>query len=873
MNEDLRNILREIETAMGEIRELYQRGPIYSSPNSIDDLGREAIYSRTLTNGIVLRLVNDASYSIGGDATEEQKRAFITSLQELINDNSGEVSQEIKDAIYPIMDAVELSIEDPQRDAEIQDIERTQGEGQEEQEEGQDQDENNGSDGKGEGESGDEGKGEEEGENENPESVAFRKSLEDDISLFSEIKTDLTKVRDEYQTRKDGAKSEEERTNTMVFLISTGILLDNLEELNKRVNDALKYSNETGKIPEIDYSRDLKDILSRLKKEYEKLSKDSFKDIDPKTKTAFDELMKKVEARMKLLGIDESKDNGKGESEDEEKDGSESGDEGKDNEEGNPDDEKENDEEDQGKPDPGKKGLTIVFNAKTGKYVLYDGQNVVSEVNPDDIFGTKEEDRILEMMQKENPDYDEKDLYEFIDPVVYAMLLGYDKTHKTNYSKDFINSVFDPKRYKMPVDLKYILSRKNNLDKDTYSQIKSFAKQYEKEKLATVENAGKDKDDDLDGKRGRGSLIESLKALGTIILTAIINLGYNIKDVVTRKKKFREILPPNTFKRLDSGDTKAFPKPKDKKENDKSKGEKSEGDKSDKTEYKGTKIGIRYKDGMYSLRTGSDLESEVRYGDIVITHIAVRDSEALKEKFKLSDEEMKHVDSTVYMALKALEKHKEYAGISDRYIEAARKGESLPELSVDYDLSTIDAVDEKYVPATEKARIKELAKEAQDKSRGKVVMPDKSVKPETAKKVNDDISKVFESPDYKKSRLYIPRKDEVYKKTDMDIARRINDILSESVSGKTLSEKEKRKEYFRVLVEMAKKRGIPIAEGQKISGKHLFNSIVIHDADELEKDSSYLMPEEKAKANRGRGKGNSSKGKKKERDGKRGTEK
>ena len=187
---------------------------------------------------------------------------------------------------------------------------------QEEQEEGQDQDENNGSDGKGEGESGDKGKGEEEGENENPELVAFRKSLEDDISLFSEIKTDLTKVRDEYQTRKDGAKSEEERTNTMVFLISTGILLDNLEELNKRVNDALKYSNETGKIPEIDYSRDLKDILSRLKKEYEKLSNDSFKDIDHKTKTAFDELMKKVEARVKLLGIDESKDNGKGESED-----------------------------------------------------------------------------------------------------------------------------------------------------------------------------------------------------------------------------------------------------------------------------------------------------------------------------------------------------------------------------------------------------------------------------------------------------------------------------------------------------------------------------------------------------------------------------
>ena len=116
MNENLRNILREIETAMNEIGQMYERGPIYSSRDGIDDVGNQVVYSRTLSNGIELNLLNDASYSISGTGTEEEKRAFLASLEEIASDNSGEVSDEIKNAIYPIIDAVENSIENPERE-------------------------------------------------------------------------------------------------------------------------------------------------------------------------------------------------------------------------------------------------------------------------------------------------------------------------------------------------------------------------------------------------------------------------------------------------------------------------------------------------------------------------------------------------------------------------------------------------------------------------------------------------------------------------------------------------------------------------------------------------------------------------------------
>ena len=91
MNENLRNILREIETAMNEIGQMYERGPIYSSRDGIDDAGNQVVYSRTLSNGIELNLLNDASYSISGTGTEEEKRAFLASLEEIASDNSGEV--------------------------------------------------------------------------------------------------------------------------------------------------------------------------------------------------------------------------------------------------------------------------------------------------------------------------------------------------------------------------------------------------------------------------------------------------------------------------------------------------------------------------------------------------------------------------------------------------------------------------------------------------------------------------------------------------------------------------------------------------------------------------------------------------------------
>ena len=83
-------------------------------------LGKEAIFNEEISEGIVFRIVNDGTYSIGGNATKEQKEDYIKELKEIINDSSvGDL--ELKDFIYTIIDAVEESIENSNRNEEIKD--------------------------------------------------------------------------------------------------------------------------------------------------------------------------------------------------------------------------------------------------------------------------------------------------------------------------------------------------------------------------------------------------------------------------------------------------------------------------------------------------------------------------------------------------------------------------------------------------------------------------------------------------------------------------------------------------------------------------------------------------------------------------------
>ena len=83
-------------------------------------LGKEAIFNKEISKGIVLRIVNDGTYSIGGNATKEQKENYINELKEITNDSRFR-AWEVKDFIYTIIDAIEESIENSTRNDGIKD--------------------------------------------------------------------------------------------------------------------------------------------------------------------------------------------------------------------------------------------------------------------------------------------------------------------------------------------------------------------------------------------------------------------------------------------------------------------------------------------------------------------------------------------------------------------------------------------------------------------------------------------------------------------------------------------------------------------------------------------------------------------------------
>ena len=846
MNENLRNILREIETAMNEIGQMYERGPIYSSRDGIDDVGNQVVYSRTLSNGIELNLLNDASYSISGTGTEEEKRAFLASLEEIASDNSGEVSDEIKNAIYPIIDAVENSIENPEREEQS----RNQGQEQEQDETKKDNEEkNNDEPSNDEQSNGEDHNQEENGENENnhtsSELEEYRNKLTADINLLKNMESVLTRTREDY-SKKDSEKGS--KINP-VFLISTGLLISDIKEIITKMEAALQESIDKNQKIDIDYENDLKDALARIKENYGLLSRIGFESLDPKVKKDLDDLMKQVNAKMKELGI-----------EDQEKGGSDKGDsdEGKKDKDNDSDkdekDESENDEtgkDDETDKDNGK--LKIVFDARTGKYVLYSGNKEIHSVDPEEVYDKEKRNQIVELMSERNPDYSEKNMRKKIDPAVYRLLIDFDIINKTKLADTFVKAVMENDPDLMPVELKYILSRKNDLSRGTYRSIKKFAKVYDRDEIAEVENVKKEKN--IEGDAPKKSFLEGLKNLGVALLTAVVNAGYNIKDVVTGKKKFRELVPPNLFKRLDGPEIKLFPK----KEKTKNEEKDTEETKVLPKVVRDKKISMAFIDGQYALKTGRTFDSPVRYGDIVMQGIDPVSKDVLSG-FNLSSEEEKRVDPTVYKTLATLgETDKKYEGIADRYVEAARKGETIQELNIDYDLSSIDVVDSRYLSDDKKLHIKELAKNAQSNSRGVVIMPSKTIRPEKAREVNEEIERAHSAMDYDKLGYVKVKPTEVYPKMDLDMARRVKAVISNRISADSVT--DKKAGTRKVISEMVNARGIVIPENLNLTAGEVFAEIVKYDADMLSKDASYLMPEEKARANTHRDSSKGSKGK------------
>ena len=842
MNENLRNILREIETAMNEIGQMYERGPIYSSRDGIDDVGNQVVYSRTLSNGIELNLLNDASYSISGTGTEEEKRAFLASLEEIASDNSGEVSDEIKNAIYPIIDAVENSIENPERE------EQSRNQGQEQDETKKDNEEkNNDEPSDDEQSNGEDHNQEENGENENnhtsSELEEYRNKLTADINLLKNMESVLTRTREDY-SKKDSEKGS--KINP-VFLISTGLLISDIKETISKMEAALQESIDKNQKVDIDYESDLKDALERIKENYDLLSRIGFESLDPKVKKDLDDLMKQVNAKMKELGIEDQEKGGsdKGDSDEGEKDNDSDKDEK---------DESENDEtgkDDETDKDNGK--LKIVFDARTGKYVLYSGNKEIHSVDPEEVYDKEKRSQILELMSERNPNYSEKSMRKYIDPAVYRLLLDFDVVNKTKLADTFVKAVMENDPDLMPVELKYILSRKNDLSRGTYRSIKKFAKVYDRDEIAEVENVKKEKN--IEGDAPKKSFLEGLKNLGVALLTAVVNAGYNIKDVVTGKKKFRELVPPNLFKRLDGPEIKLFPK----KEKTKNEEKDTEETKVLPKVVRDKKISMAFIDGQYALKTGRTFDSPVRYGDIVMQGIDPVSKDVLSG-FNLSSEEEKRVDPTVYKTLATLgETDKKYEGIADRYVEAARKGETIQELNIDYDLSSIDVVDSRYLSDDKKLHIKELAKNAQSNSRGVVIMPSKTIRPEKAREVNEEIERAHSAMDYDKLGYVKVKPTEVYPKMDLDMARRVKAVISNRISADSVT--DKKAETRKVISEMANARGIVIPENLNLTAGEVFAEIVKYDADMLSKDASYLMPEEKARANTHRDSSKGSKGK------------
>lgn len=208
-------------------------------------------------------------------------------------------------------------------------------------------------------------------------------------------------------------------------------------------------------------------------------------------------------------------------------------------------------------PEPPTGKLSIVFDAIKGTYTLYVGKEEIISEKPSKAMNEEMSKKIIKAAANKTG-CKEKDLRKYLDTTVYALLSIYDSKYKTDYASEFAKVAVKPlgKKESLPFDLVYRLSkngRADDLDKKDYKDIVTLANNYKEAGIASIEEVKK-KDDvskEKNSKNRRG-IIGSVFHIGAEVISAMINFGFSIKDVLMGKKKFRELFSRQAFKRLDS---------------------------------------------------------------------------------------------------------------------------------------------------------------------------------------------------------------------------------------------------------------------------------------------------------------------------------
>lgn len=211
-------------------------------------------------------------------------------------------------------------------------------------------------------------------------------------------------------------------------------------------------------------------------------------------------------------------------------------------------------------PTPPVGKLSVVFDAVKGTYTLNAGKEKLASLKPSETMNKEMSKKVIKKAAIKSG-CKEKDLERYLDTSVYALLTMYDEKYKTDYANEFAKVAVKPlgKKESLPFDLVYRLSkteRADDLDKKDYKDIVTLAKNYKEAGIATIEEVNKkddvSKEKNSKDRRDKKGIIGAVMHLGAEAISAIVNFGYSVKDVLTGKKKFRELFSRQAFKRLDT---------------------------------------------------------------------------------------------------------------------------------------------------------------------------------------------------------------------------------------------------------------------------------------------------------------------------------
>ena len=420
-------------------------------------LGKEAIFNEEISEGIVFRIVNDGTYSIGGNATKKQKEDYIKDLKEIINDSSvGDL--ELKDFIYTIIDAVEESIENPSRNEEIKD-----------------------------------GK--------------YKISNLSEGKILSDLNKKMKKVSQSVPSTPETPTPETPTPETPTPETPTS---------ETPTPETSTPETPTPETPTPETSTPETSTPETSTPETPTPETPTPETPTPETPTSETPTPETStpETPTPETPTPESS-------------------------------ETETNEFPEGRP-------SIVFNAIKGTYSLYINGKEIKSLKPEEAMDSNAYNNIITKAAQETG-CKPRDLQSYLDPSVYMLLSMYDEKNNTDYANTFAKAAVNETDEKMPFDLLYELNKSNkadDLDKKDYKNIEIWAKNYKEQGIAEIKKAREEKDDTSRDNKKEG-ILSRLKSLGVGIFTAIVNFAGNVKDVITGKKKFRELFSKQAFKSLD----------------------------------------------------------------------------------------------------------------------------------------------------------------------------------------------------------------------------------------------------------------------------------------------------------------------------------